>query len=234
MELGGKSANVLFADADFDTAISYASRFTGNAGQGCSLPTRLLVERSIYERAIEAIVAAASNVVVGDPFDPNVTMGPVITSGAADRILRMVGDAVRTTAGRLVLGGERAGGDLAEGSFVMPTILVDVDPASAIAQEEIFGPVLSVIPFDDEADAVRIANMTSFGLAAYVQTTDMKRAWRMVQALEAGNVHVNSSGPGPLSPATPFGGVKQSGYGRQGSRIGIDEFLNIKNVYFNV
>jgi len=233
MELGGKSAHVVFADADIDAAIGHAARFTGNAGQGCSLPTRLLVERPVYDRVVEGVAAAAESVVVGDPFDPATTMGPVISNASLGRILGLVTDAVDSGA-RVVTGGDRMGGELADGFFVAPTVLAEVDPASRIAQTEIFGPVLSVIPFDTEQEAVEIANATEFGLAAYVQTTDMGRAHRMVRALEAGSVHVNSSGPGPLSPSIPFGGVKQSGYGRQGGREGINEFLHTKNVYFNV
>ena len=234
MELGGKSANVVFADADLDQAIGVASRFTAAAGQGCSLPTRLLVERPVYDRVVEGVVRRAESVVVGDPFDPASTMGPVISEAAADRILGMVERAAEGDAGRVVTGGQRAGGALEKGFFVEPTVIVDVDPASEIAHEEIFGPVLCVTPFDDEAEAVAVANGTRYGLAAYVQTSDMARAHRLIDELDAGNVHINGSGPGPVSPASPFGGVKQSGYGRQGGREGVAEFLYTKNVYFNV
>jgi aldehyde dehydrogenase (NAD+) len=233
MELGGKSANIVFDDADVTKAIGLAARFTGNSGQGCSLPTRLLVHRSLYSQVLDGVVALAEQVVVGDPFDPTTTMGPVISAGAADRILGMVGEATSSDSGILATGGGRKGGDLADGFFVEPTVLADVDPTSTIAQEEVFGPVLCVLPFDEEAEAVEIANGTRYGLAAYVQTTDMARAHRMIDALQAGNVHINGSGPGPVSPASPFGGVKQSGYGRQGGREGIAEFLRTKNVYIN-
>ena len=234
MELGGKSANIVFADANIDKAIDLACRFTGNAGQGCSLPTRLLVEHSVYDRVLEGVVAGVKTVVVGDPFEKSTTMGPVISQAAADRIVGMVQRAVDGGDGKLITGGARKGGDLAEGFFLEPTVLSEVDPGSAIAQQEIFGPVLCVMPFDDEEQAVRVANETPFGLAAYVQTNDMARAHRMVGALVAGSVHINGSGPGPVSPAAPFGGVKQSGYGRQGGREGIAEFLHTKNVYWNI
>ena len=234
MELGGKSANIIFADADIDAAIPLSSRFTNNAGQGCSMPTRLLVERPVYERVVDGVMGAASRVVAGDPFDPQVTMGPVISGGAVERILGIVDRATASNAGKLIAGGHRIGGDLADGFFIEPTIFVDVDNESEIAQEEIFGPVLCVIPFDDEEEAVRLANGTRYGLAAYAHTGDMKRARRLISELRAGNVHINGTGPGPLSPASPFGGVKQSGYGRQGSRLGLAEFLEIKNVYLNV
>jgi len=232
-ELGGKSANLIFADADIDTATALSSRFTNNAGQGCSMPTRLLVERPVYDRVVEGVLERARTVVPGDPFDPNVTMGPVISHGAATRILGMIERAVESGAGTLALGGHRVGGELADGYFIEPTVFVDVDNGSEIAQDEIFGPVLCVMAFDDEEEAVRLANATHYGLAAYAHTNDMKRARRLIADLEAGNVHINGTGPGPLSPASPFGGVKQSGYGRQGSRLGVYEFLDIKNVYLN-
>lgn len=234
MELGGKSANLIFADADIDTAVALSSRFTNNAGQGCSMPMRLLVERPVYDRVVEGVLARASAVVPGDPFDPNVTMGPVISAGAVDRILGYIDRAQANNAGKLAIGGHRIGGELADGFFIEPTVFVDVDNRSEIAQEEIFGPVLCVMPFDDEEEAVALANDTKYGLAAYAHTSDMRRARRLIRDLEAGNVHINGTGPGPLSPASPFGGVKQSGYGRQGSRLGIAEFLQVKNVYFNV
>ena len=234
MELGGKSANLVFADADIDAAIALSSRFTNNAGQGCSMPTRLLVERPVYERVLEGVVQRAQAVVAGDPFDAGVTMGPVISRGAVDRILGIIDAAATSGAGRLVTGGHRMGGALAEGFFVEPTVFADVDNRSPIAQEEIFGPVLCVIPFDDEDEGVALANDTQYGLAAYAQTGSMARARRLIRDLVAGNVHINGTGPGPVSPASPFGGVKQSGYGRQGGRLGLYEFLDVKNVYFNI
>jgi aldehyde dehydrogenase (NAD+) len=234
MELGGKSANIIFADADISTAMQMSSRFTNNAGQGCSMPTRLLAERSIYDRVIDGVVDQALRVIAGDPFDPSVTMGPVINADAVSRILGIIDQAVEGGSGRLVTGGHRIGGDLADGFFIQPTVFADVDNHSPLAQEEIFGPVLCVLPFDDEDEAVALANDTSYGLAAYAHTSDMRRARRLVRNLEAGNVHINGTGPGPLSPASPFGGIKQSGYGRQGSRLGLAEFLDIKNVYLNI
>jgi aldehyde dehydrogenase (NAD+) len=234
LELGGKSANIIFADADIDAAIPMSSRFTDNAGQGCSMPTRLLVERSVYERVVEGVHAVVGNVVVGRPFDPGVTMGPVISEASANRIVGMVADAESTGAAKVLCGGTRMGGEFAEGFFVEPTILVDVDNRAPIAQTGIFGPVLCVTPFDDEEEAIALANDTNYGLAAYAQTSDMRRAHRLIDALEAGTVQINSTGPGPVSPASPFGGVKQSGYGREGSRLGLQEFLSIKNVYMNI
>jgi aldehyde dehydrogenase (NAD+) len=234
MELGGKSANLVFADADLDQAIALSSRFTNNAGQGCSMPTRLIVERPVYEQVVDGVLARAAAVVPGDPFEPGVTMGPVIGQGAVDRILGLINRGRKSNAGTLLLGGNRIGGHLADGFFIEPTIFGDVDNRSEIAQEEFFGPVLCVMAFDDEAEAIALANGTSYGLAAYAQTNDMRRARRLIAELDAGSVHINGTGPGPLSPATPFGGIKQSGYGRQGSREGLAEFLHTKNVYLNV
>jgi aldehyde dehydrogenase (NAD+) len=234
MELGGKSANIIFADADIDTAIALSSRFTNNAGQGCSMPTRLLVERPVYDRVVDGVVARAMQVVPGDPFGDGVTMGPVINLGAVERILGIIDRAADGGSGQLALGGHRIGGDLADGYFIEPTIFTDVDNRSSLAQDEIFGPVLCILPFDSEDEAVTLANDTPYGLAAYAHTNDMRRARRLIRDLEAGNVHINGTGPGPLSPASPFGGVKQSGYGRQGSRLGLAEFLDIKNVYLNI
>ena len=234
LELGGKSANLIFADADVEASIPMSARFTGNAGQGCSMPSRLLVERSIYDRVVEGVHDEVRKVVVGRPFDAGVTMGPVISEASANRIIALITDAKESGAARVLCGGGRMGGDLAAGFFVEPTILVDVDNSAPIAQTEIFGPVLCVTPFDSEEEAIALANDTGYGLAAYAQTSDMRRAHRLIDGLHAGTVQINSTGPGPVSPASPFGGIKQSGYGREGSRLGLEEFLSIKNVYLNI
>ena len=233
LELGGKSANIVFADADLDAVVPLSSRWTFNAGQGCSMPTRLLVERTVYDRVVEGVSEEVAKVVVGLPFDEGTTMGPVITEASANRIVGLVREAKESGAGRILMGGDRVGGDLAAGFFVEPTILVDVDNASPVAQTELFGPVLCVTPFDDEEEAVALANGTEYGLAAYAHTKDMGRARRLIDSLQAGSVQINNTGPGAISPAAPFGGVKQSGFGRQGGRLGIEEFLSIKNVFLN-
>jgi aldehyde dehydrogenase (NAD+) len=232
MELGGKSANIVFDDADLTKSIELGARFTRNNGQGCTLPTRLLVQDTVYDRVVEGVVELVEQVVVGDPFGDGVTMGPVISEGACQRILGMVNEAVAGGA-KLLTGGERLGGSLVDGYFIPPTILGNVEPQSQIAQEEIFGPVLCAIPFSDEEEAVAIANSTRFGLAAYAHTNSFARGQRMIDLLDAGTVQINSSGPGPVSVASPFGGVKESGYGRQGSIEGIREFLNFKTALIN-
>jgi aldehyde dehydrogenase (NAD+) len=234
MELGGKSANIIFADADIEAAITMSSRYTTNAGQGCSMPTRMLVQRSVYDRVVEGVAGIVEKVVVGRPWDPGVQMGPVMSAAAVQRIEGMLTDANSTGAAVARVGGNRMGGELADGFFIEPTLLVDVDNRAPIAQNEIFGPVLCAMPFDDEDEAIALANDTQYGLAAYAQTADMGRAHRLIGQLRAGTVQINSTGPGPVSPASPFGGVKQSGYGRQGSRLGLEEFLSVKNVYLNI
>jgi aldehyde dehydrogenase (NAD+) len=233
MELGGKSANLVFPDADLERSCQLAARFTGNGGQGCSIPSRLLVHDEVYDRVLAGVVDLVRQVVVGDPFDPATTMGPIISEAACTRILGMIDEAVSQGHAKLITGGRRMGGELANGFFIEPTVLGDVRPDARIAQEEIFGPVLCVFRFHSEAEAIELANGTGFGLAAYAQTSDMGRAQRLVDQLVAGSVHINGSGPGPVSPASPFGGVKQSGYGRQGGLEGLREFLSIKNVLIN-
>ncbi len=229
LELGGKSANLVFDDADLDRAVPAAvSGVLNLAGQGCVAPTRLLVQRAVYEEVCARVVDAARAVVVGNPLDPRTTMGPVISRAACERILGVVRDAAARGDGTLALGGERCGGDLADGFYVEPTVFRDVDNASPLAQEEVFGPVLAIVPFDTEAEGIALANATRFGLGGYLHTRDLARAHRVASALVAGVVAVNGS---PTStPATPFGGSKDSGFGREGGRAGLEEFLRVKNV----
>jgi aldehyde dehydrogenase (NAD+) len=203
-----------------------------NSGQGCFLPTRLLVERPVYEAVLERVVGVVGGLRLGDPFDAATVMGPVVSEAACHRILAVIEDAVDAKAGRLCAGGRRAGGDLAGGFFVEPTVFADADPASRLVQEEIFGPVLAVLPFDDEEEAVALANDTRYGLAGYVWTNDVRRAHRVADALDAGYVSVN--GMAPLPPQAPFGGWKASGCGLEGGRAGIDEFLRPKNVFVSL
>ncbi|WP_313901599.1 aldehyde dehydrogenase family protein [Mycobacterium sp. SMC-2] len=229
-ELGGKSANVVFADADLQNAAVYSTFLCmANAGQGCLLPTRLLVEDSVYEQVVDMVVGFAKSIPIGDPFNESTMLGPVINAQACERILGVIDHARSDGSGRLLTGGGRVGGELASGHFVEPTVFGEVDNASDLAQNEIFGPVLSVIRFRDEAEAIALANATQYGLAAYLHTNDLRRAHRVAAALEAGSVYVNGFTGVPAG--APFGGVKQSGFGRMGGRYGLEDFLRPKNVY---
>ena len=234
LELGGKSASIVFADSDPRVAGKLAALFAvaQNSGQGCFLPTRLLVQREIYDDVIAAVVGTVEGFRLGDPFEADTTMGPVAGEAACTRIVGMIEKFDADGDGKLLTGGHRAGGPLADGCFVEPTVFGDVDPSSALAQEEIFGPVLAVIPFDDEAAALAIANGTRFGLAGYVWTNDLRRAHRVAEALDAGYVSVN--GMAALPPSAPFGGWKASGHGVEGGRWGLEEFLRVKNVHVSL
>ncbi|QKS00290.1 aldehyde dehydrogenase [Sphingomonas sp. CL5.1] len=230
MELGGKSASLLFPDCDIDAACQRAIFWTIGvlSGQGCALPTRLLVHADIYDVVLEKLAAIARQFTVGDPLQEGVMVGPLINAAAADRVMGMF-DRVRTTgSGRFVLGGNRCGGALAGGNFIEPTIIADADPDSEIAQVEIFGPALVVMKFHDEDEAVAIANNSEYGLAAYIQSDDLKRVHRLAERLNAGGVYVN--GAVQINPHTPFGGIGISGFGKEGGRAGIDEFLRYKTV----
>jgi len=232
LELGGKSANLIFEDADLDAAAHMAAIMSTVvvSGQGCLFPTRLLVQDSVYDEVIDRVAAVSASPIIGDPLDPSVTMGPVISEGAADRILGMVNAARKHV--RVVTGGERVENHLGGNSFIRPTVLADVDNNSDIAQKEVFGPVLAIIPFKDEAHAIDMANATDLGLAAYLHTNDLRRAHRVADELEAGWIGVN--GFPPMSASAPFGGIKTSGFGREGGRAGIEEYVYQKNVHITL
>lgn len=227
-ELGGKAANVVFADTDVDTAVALAA-FTGpigQSGQSCACSSRILVQDAIYDQFVEKMAAFVASVAVGDPYAPGTMLGPVISQAALDRILGMV-DAAKSGA-TLVAGGGRIGGELAEGYFLEPTVFTDVDPASPLARQEIFGPVAAISRFGDEEEAIAVANDTDFGLVNYVQTNDLQRAHRMGRRLESGTVYVNTFSD--IVPTAPYGGFKQSGTGRAGGIEGLREFTRVKNV----
>jgi aldehyde dehydrogenase (NAD+) len=229
-ELGGKSANIVFADADLDAA-AMLSAHQGplmQSGQSCACASRVLVHESVHDAFLEKFVAVIESSTVGDPLDPQVVFGPVVSQAAADRIVGVIERAVGDRSGELLLGGRRLGGDLADGYYIEPTVFAGVDNASALAQDETFGPVVSVMKFSDEADAVRIANDTRYGLNAFVQTNDLGRAHRVARRLEAGSVWVNTFSD--ISPQGPYGGYKQSGSGRTGGLEGLHEFLQVKNI----
>jgi aldehyde dehydrogenase (NAD+) len=231
LELGGKSASLLFEDSDVARVARLAAVLGAaqNSGQGCFLPTRLLVQRSVYDQAVETILETARRFVLGMPFAPDTLMGPVASEASSERILGIIEQARSDGAGRLLTGGGRPGGELYDGFFVEPTVFVDVDPSSRLANEEVFGPVLSVLPFDDEDEAVALANGNQFGLAGYVWTENLRRAHRVAARLDAGYVSVNSMAA--LPPSAPFGGWKASGHGVEGGRQGLLALMRTKNVH---
>jgi aldehyde dehydrogenase (NAD+) len=228
-ELGGKGANLIFEDANLAEALPFSCGFAmANNGEGCALPTRMLVQRPIYDQVLDQVIAITASFKTGDPLDADTYIGPLITASALKRVQGMVDAAIAEGAGRLVVGGKRAGGDLADGYFMPPTVFADVDPASDLAQKEVFGPVLAVIPFDTEEQAVQIANATSYGLTNYIQTADQRRVRRLIPQLRSGTVGVNTGSC--TSELAPFGGVGVSGFGREGGKAGIDEYVRVKSV----
>lgn len=229
-ELGGKSASIVFPDADLNRVVEQAVTFSIGmmSGQGCAFPTRLLVHREVYDDVVARVVERVKGLVTGDPLDPSVDVGPVVNEAACDRIMAMIERAKKSKECRLMIGGERLGGEFSKGFYITPTVFSDVQPDSELAQQEIFGPILCITPFEDEASAIAIANSTEYGLAAYIQTANVGRAMRMASELRAGNVYVN--GAMPIQPVSPFGGEGLSGHGREGGRAGLDEFLRLKTV----
>ena len=229
-ELGGKSANIVFADADLDAAATLAA-FQGpltQSGQSCACASRILVQDGIYDEFLGKFMAAVQSAPVGDPLRPDVVFGPVVSEIAALRIVAVIDDAITARSGELALGGKRIGGELAAGYYIEPTVFTDVDNTAALAQEETFGPVVSVMRFRDEDEAVALANATRFGLNAFVQTTDLHRAHRVARRLESGSVWINTYSD--IEPQGPYGGYKHSGFGRSGGPDGFYEFLRAKNI----
>lgn len=230
-ELGGKSANIIFADADLDIAAARSAHQGPlmQSGQSCACASRILVHDSVYDAFAERFLAIVGAARVGDPLAPSTNFGPVISSAAAQRILAAVDQAVDQGAGELLTGGYRiVEGALAQGYYVAPTVLGDVDNSSALAQTETFGPVASLIRFTDDAEAVRLANDTPYGLNAFVHTRDLYRAHTIVRQLACGSVWVNQLSR--ISPQGPYGGYKHSGAGRTGGLEGLHEFQQVKNI----
>ena len=226
-ELGGKSPNLIFADADLSRALGNAiRRCFYNTGQSCNAPTRLLVEASVYERAVELIRPLAEATKVGDPRQPGRHLGPLSSRIQFERVKRYMQIGIDEGA-RLVAGGPGRPEGVDRGFFVKPTVFADVHNGMRIAREEIFGPVLSMIPFKDIDDAIAIANDTPYGLAAYLFTSDLDKARAVARRLRAGSVHINGAGQGYMEP---FGGFKQSGNGRECGSYGLLDFLELKSI----
>ncbi len=222
LELGGKSALIVLDDADYGPIAPYAAfGITMHAGQACALNSRLLVPRKDHDRIVEAVAAMMGRVRFGDPREKKTYMGPLISEKQRDKVHGMVERAVAAGA-TLVTGGEKVD----PGFFYTPTLLAGVDPDSEIAQEEVFGPVLAVIPYDDEDDAVRIANNSPYGLSGAVFSGDEQRALNVARRIRTGTLGIN--GGNYFQPDVPFGGYKQSGIGREMGEAGLEEFLERK------
>ena len=229
LELGGKSPNLVFADSDLEERVTASVKECFfNTGQSCDAPTRLLVERSCYDEVLEIAQRAAEGQAVGDPTQEGDHVGPLFDKIQYDRVQSLINVGIDEGA-RLLAGGPGKPDGFDTGWFVKPTVFADVTNDMRIAREEIFGPVLVIIPFDDEAEAIAIANDTPYGLAAYLQTGDPERAERVAAQLRAGAVHINGGGFGYGSP---FGGYKQSGNGREGGIMGLEDYQEVKTLHF--
>ncbi|MEP3246917.1 MAG: aldehyde dehydrogenase family protein [Sneathiella sp.] len=226
LELGGKGANVVFADADEKAVKRGIIQCMNNTGQSCNAPTRMLVERSIYEDAVKTAAEVAAGVSVGQSSDEGRHIGPVVSELQFNKIQGLIKKGIDEGA-RLIAGGPDRPEGMDKGYFVRPTVFADVNNDMTIAKEEIFGPVLTMIPFDSEEEAVKIANDTVYGLTNYVQTTDTAKARRMARRLRSGMVEMNGQARGA---GAPFGGYKQSGNGREGGTWGLEDFLEVKSV----
>ncbi|WP_120500672.1 aldehyde dehydrogenase family protein [Roseovarius sp. EL26] len=226
LELGGKGANVVFADADEKAVKRGVMHCMNNSGQSCNAPTRMLVQREIYEQAVETAAQVAASIEVGAPSEEGRHIGPVVNELQFNKIQDLIQQGIDEGA-RLIAGGVGRPDGLNRGFYVKPTVFADVNNDMTIAREEIFGPVLSIIPFDTEEEGIAIANDTPYGLTDYVQTQDPARANRMIRALRAGMVETNGQSRGN---GAPFGGMKQSGNGREGGKWGIEDFIEVKSV----
>ncbi|HEX6178148.1 MAG TPA: aldehyde dehydrogenase family protein [Thermoanaerobaculia bacterium] len=229
LELGGKSANIVFDDCDFDRAVASAvSSSLGNAGQDCCARSRVLVQQSMYDRFAKAVVDAFQHVRLGDPMSDDTEMGPLITASHRDRVLSYV-ESGRSEGATLATGGKVP---QPRGSFLEPAVFLDARPEMKIVREEIFGPVVAVMPFQDEADAIAQANDTSYGLSGSIWTRDIGRAMRVARAVQTGNLSINSGSSVHLE--APFGGVKQSGLGRELGMQALEHYSEWKTVYIDI
>lgn len=227
-ELGGKSANIILEDADLQKSVAAGVMqcFT-NSGQSCNAPTRMLVPAKSHDEALKVAAAAAANVKAGDPFAEGTTIGPVVSQVQFDKIQALIQKGIDEGA-TLVAGGTGRPDGMNRGYFVKPTVFGNVNNDMTIAREEIFGPVLSILPYESEEEAIRIANDTPYGLSGYVQSGDVEHAMNVAAQIRTGNVHINGSG---ADFNAPFGGYKQSGNGREWGELGFEEFLETKAVF---
>ncbi|URK87186.1 aldehyde dehydrogenase family protein [Rhizobium sp. RCAM05350] len=228
LELGGKSPNIVFEDADLEDRVAGSVlECFNNSGQSCDAPTRLLVQKSVYDKAVEIATRVGKEAKVGNPAEEGSHIGPLVSDVQFGRVQALIEAGIAEGA-RLLVGGAGKPQGFKTGYFVKPTIFADVNNTMRIAREEVFGPVLAIMPFETEEEAIEIANDTNYGLAAYVQTGDPKRAERVASRLRAGMVHING---GSHRYGSPFGGYKQSGNGREGGMFGLEDFLEVKTVH---
>jgi aldehyde dehydrogenase (NAD+) len=226
LELGGKGANIVFKDADPEAIERGALRCFRNSGQSCNAPTRMLVEKSMYSEAVERVKKFANETKVDDPTKEGNHIGPVVSETQFNKIQTLIKKGIDEGA-KLVAGGVGKPDGLEKGYFVKPTVFADVNNQMEIARTEIFGPVLSIMPFETEEEAISIANDTPYGLTNYIQTQDQKKANRVARKLRSGMVDVNGAG---IAVDAPFGGYKHSGIGREAGAQGLEEFLEVKTV----
>ena len=226
LELGGKGGNIVFADSYPNAVRDGIRNVMSNSGQSCDAPTRMLVEKSIYERAVKEAVDEANKIKVDQANKKGDHIGPVVSKVQYDKIINIINNGIKEGA-NLAAGGSDRPKDLNKGYFIKPTIFTDVNNDMNIAKQEIFGPVLSIIPFETEEEAINIVNDTSYGLGNYLQTENKDKAHRVAKKLRSGCVYINGKG---ADSGTPFGGYRQSGNGREGGVWGLEEFLEVKNV----
>jgi len=233
LELGGKSSQLVFADAALDDAVEgVVAGIFAAGGQTCLGGSRIVVQREVYDEFVERLAHRAHSIRLGDPSDPATEMGPLAFPAQHEKVLSYIRSGIEEGATLVTGGGPPGDPGLADGLFVEPTVLRDVDPGARVAQEEIFGPVACVLPFAEEDEAVALANDVDYGLAAGVWTTDIKRGHRVAAAIRAGTVWVNAYRV--VAPSVPFGGFKASGYGRESGRSGLEEYLEEKSVWVEI
>jgi aldehyde dehydrogenase (NAD+) len=233
LELGGKSANIVLEDTDIEKVLpDIIMNFTVHAGQGCSLQTRTLVHESIFDHVVSGLKTALDHIKIGNPADPAVTMGPLISEAQRGRVEALIKAGV-DEGGQIAYGGGRPAG-LDKGFYVEPTVFVDMDNSKTLARREVFGPVSVLLPFQDDEEAIKIANDSDFGLGGGVWSKDPVRALNVARRIRTGQVTINGGGGGGLSPYSPFGGYKQSGLGREWGVFGMEEYLQTKSILWGV